>query len=115
MSTCETLFRCGGGSSRGEVTADGRDASGTRNRSRRQERDDGAGSERTQGMKANELREMSDEQLEATAQDAAKNLFRFRIKSQTEQLRVPSEQQANRKLIARIKTIQTERRQGRTG
>ena len=60
-------------------------------------------------MKATELREMSDEQLQATATDAARNLFRYRIKAQTEQLRVPSEKKANRRLIARIKTIQRER------
>ncbi|MCA9105991.1 MAG: 50S ribosomal protein L29 [Pirellulaceae bacterium] len=60
-------------------------------------------------MKANELREMSDEQLEATLKDAAVGLFRYRIKAQTEQLRVPSEKKAQRRLIARIKTIQHER------
>lgn len=61
-------------------------------------------------MKAAELREMSDEQLEATGRDAAVSLFRYRIKAQTEQLRVPSERKANRRLIARIKTIQRERK-----
>jgi len=65
-------------------------------------------------MKANELREMSDDQLEATARDAAQTLFRFRVKSQTEQLRVPSEQLKNRRMIARIRTILTERQMQRT-
>ncbi len=61
-------------------------------------------------MKADELREMSDEQLQATLRDASSNLFRFKIKAQTERLNVPSEQRRNRRLIARIKTIQGERR-----
>ncbi|QDV64634.1 MULTISPECIES: 50S ribosomal protein L29 [Crateriforma] len=57
-----------------------------------------------------ELREMSDEQLEATAKEAAETLFRLRFQSQSERLNTPSEMKKNRRLIARIKTIQTERR-----
>ncbi|MEM6690721.1 MAG: 50S ribosomal protein L29 [Planctomycetota bacterium] len=57
----------------------------------------------------NELREMSDEQLEATCKDAAETLFRLRFQSQSERLNTPSELRKNRRLIARIKTIQTER------
>ena len=60
-------------------------------------------------MKMNELREMSDEQLELTANDAAQQLFRLRVKSQTEKMDTPSENRRNRKLIARIRTLQTER------
>lgn len=56
-----------------------------------------------------ELREMSDEQLVATADDAAQTLFRLRFQSQSERLNTPSEIRKNRRLIARIKTIQTER------
>ena len=41
--------------------------------------------------KAAELREMSDEQLRLTLKEAAENLFRLRIKSQTERLDAPSE------------------------
>jgi large subunit ribosomal protein L29 len=59
--------------------------------------------------KASELREMSDEQLRLTAKEAAENLFRLRIKAQTERLDAPSELKKNRRLIARIKTIQTQR------
>ena len=60
-------------------------------------------------MKISELREMSDEQLELTAQDAANQLFRLRVKAQTEKLEAPSETRRNRKLIARVRTLQTER------
>jgi large subunit ribosomal protein L29 len=60
-------------------------------------------------MKAGELREMSDDQLQATMKDAADNLFRLRIKSQTERLNTPSEIRRNRRLLARILTIQHER------
>ncbi len=56
-----------------------------------------------------ELREMSDEQLEATANEAAGELFRLRFQSQSERLNTPSDIRKNRRLIARIKTIQTER------
>jgi large subunit ribosomal protein L29 len=59
--------------------------------------------------KASELREMSDEQLRLTLKESAENLFRLRIKSQTERLDAPSELKKNRRLIARVKTIQTQR------
>jgi large subunit ribosomal protein L29 len=58
---------------------------------------------------AKELREMSDEQLGLTLKDAAEHLFRLRIQSQTERLDAPTELRANRRLIARVRTIQTER------
>ncbi len=58
---------------------------------------------------AKELREMSDEQLALTLADAADQLFRLRIQSQTERLDAPTELRLNRRLIARAKTIQTER------
>ena len=60
-------------------------------------------------MDAKELRDMSDEQLVATLNDTAKHLFRLRIQSQTERLDTPTELRRNRRLIARIKTIQRER------
>lgn len=56
-----------------------------------------------------ELREMSDEHLVATAKEAAQTLFRLRFQSQSERLNTPSEIRKNRRLIARIKTIQRER------
>ncbi|MCC9644214.1 50S ribosomal protein L29 [Rhodopirellula sp. JC740] len=59
--------------------------------------------------KLTELREMSDEQLQATATEAAESLFRLRFQSQSERLNTPSEIKKNRKTIARVKTIQTER------
>jgi large subunit ribosomal protein L29 len=59
--------------------------------------------------KANELREMSDEQLVLTLQEAAENLFRMRIQAQTERLTASSELRKQRRLIARVKTIQSQR------
>jgi large subunit ribosomal protein L29 len=59
--------------------------------------------------KANELREMSDEQLSLTLKDAVENLFRMRIQAQTERLDAPSELRKTRRLVARVKTIQTQR------
>lgn len=60
-------------------------------------------------MHISELRDMGDEQLEVTLRETSQTLFRLRIQSQTERLDVPSELRRNRKLIAQIKTIQTER------
>ncbi len=60
-------------------------------------------------MDAKELREMSDEQLELTIKDASQALFRLRMQSQTERLDAPTKLRENRRLIARCKTIQTER------
>ena len=59
--------------------------------------------------KATELRDMSSEQLELTLKDAAASLFRLRIQAQTERLDAPTELRKNRRLIARIKTIQRQR------
>ena len=64
---------------------------------------------------ASELRDMSDEQLDLSLKEAADNLFRLRIQSQTERLDAPSELRKQRRLIARIKTIQTERAKAAIG
>lgn len=66
-------------------------------------------------MDIKELREMSDEQLELTAKDAANQLFRLRVKAQTEKLESPSENRRNRRLIARVRTLQTERAKQKSG
>ena len=60
-------------------------------------------------MKVAELRDMSDEQLGLTLKDARESLFRLRIQAQTERLDAPSELRRQRRLIARVKTIQRER------
>ncbi|MCC9607498.1 50S ribosomal protein L29 [Blastopirellula sp. JC732] len=60
-------------------------------------------------MNANELREMSDDQLVATLKDAAESIFRLKMQAQTERLDAPTELRRRRRLIARIKTIQNER------
>ena len=59
--------------------------------------------------KLTELRDMSDEQLGLTLKEANENLFRLKIQSQTEKLDAPSELRRNRRLVARIKTLQTQR------
>ncbi len=59
--------------------------------------------------KAAELREMSDEQIMLTVRESMDNLFRLRLKAQTERLDAPSELRKQRRLIARLKTIQGER------
>jgi large subunit ribosomal protein L29 len=64
--------------------------------------------------KASELREMSDEQLTLTLNETTKNLFHLRLQAQTERLDAPSELRKQRRTIARIKTILTERAAKRT-
>jgi len=58
---------------------------------------------------ASELRDMSDEQLELTLKEAKENLFRFHIQAQTDRLDAPSELRRYRRMVARVKTIQTQR------
>ncbi|MDZ4850013.1 MAG: 50S ribosomal protein L29 [Pirellulaceae bacterium] len=60
-------------------------------------------------MKIRDLREMSDEQLELTARDAAETMFRLRIQSETERMDVPTQLRRNRRLIAQVRTLQTQR------
>ena len=60
-------------------------------------------------MKASELREMSDEHLQLTVKETAESLFKLRIQAQTERLNAPSELRKHRRLLARVKTIQTQR------
>lgn len=60
-------------------------------------------------MKTSELRDMSDEQLGLTLKETVEHLFRLRIQAETERLDAPSELRHNRRLVARIKTVQRER------
>ena len=56
-------------------------------------------------MKTEELRQMSDEQLELTLKETCDRLLRLRLQSQTERLDAPSELRKSRRLVARIKTL----------
>lgn len=61
------------------------------------------------GLKTEELRQMSDEQLDLTLKDTIKQLFQLRIQSATERVETPSEIRKARRDVARIRTIQRER------
>jgi large subunit ribosomal protein L29 len=61
-------------------------------------------------MKASELREMSDDHLALTLTETNGNLFHLRLQAQTERLDAPSELRKQRRTIARIKTIQNQRK-----
>jgi len=61
--------------------------------------------------RAAELRDMSDEQLAMTLKETREQLFRLRLQAQTERLDAPSELRKQRRLIARIKTLQGQRLQ----
>ncbi|MGH7200547.1 MAG: 50S ribosomal protein L29 [Planctomycetaceae bacterium] len=58
---------------------------------------------------AGELREMSDEQLQATLEQTRGELFRLRFQSATEKLDAPSNITKLRREVARIQTILRER------
>lgn len=60
-------------------------------------------------MKASELREMSDDQLEHELRETQRNLFRLRFQAATERLDAPTNLQHLRRTIARINTILRER------
>lgn len=60
--------------------------------------------------KAQELRELSDEQLEVELKETQQELFRLRFQASTEKLDAPSNLRKLRRTIARIKTLQHERR-----
>ena len=66
-------------------------------------------------MKAEEFRQMSDEQLDLTLKETVKNLFHLRFQSATDRLETPSEINKAKRDVARIKTILLERQQGIRG
>jgi large subunit ribosomal protein L29 len=59
--------------------------------------------------KASEIRDMSSDQLRLLLKETTEHLFRLRLQAQTERLDAPSELRKNRRLIARIKTVQRQR------
>jgi large subunit ribosomal protein L29 len=61
-------------------------------------------------MKPAEYRGMSEEQLELTRKDVVKNIFHLRFQSATDRLETPSEIKKARRELARILTIQRERK-----
>ena len=66
-------------------------------------------------MKSEDLRQMSDEQLDLTLKETIKNLFHLRFQSATDRLETPSELQRAKREVARIKTILRERQMGTRG
>ena len=60
-------------------------------------------------MRAKELRDLSDQELEVKERELREALFRFRLRRGTNQLESPAAMIQTRREIARIKTIQGER------
>lgn len=60
-------------------------------------------------MKADELRELSDSELEKKARDLKEELFNLRFQNITGQLENPIRLRQVRRELARVKTIQRER------
>ncbi len=59
--------------------------------------------------KAKELREMSDDQLEFSLQEAKQSLFNLKFQASTEKLDAPSNLKKTRREIARLNTVLRER------
>jgi large subunit ribosomal protein L29 len=62
-------------------------------------------------MKIKELREMSNDELIARRQELRRETFNLRLRQQTGALEKPSVLRENRREVARIETILTERKQ----
>ncbi len=60
-------------------------------------------------MKAEEMRNMSDDQLALTLVETEKHLFQLRFQSATDRLETPSEIKKAKHDIARVKTLQRQR------
>jgi len=60
-------------------------------------------------LRADGLRELSDEQLSFSLKEAQESLFKLRFQSSSEKLDNPSNLRKLRRQIARIKTIEHER------
>jgi len=60
-------------------------------------------------MKIKELRDMSSEHLGLVLKDARDKLFRLRLQARMERLDSPSELKKNKKIIARVLSLQKER------
>ena len=61
-------------------------------------------------MRASELRDMSDQELDLKEEELRENVFRFRLRRGMGQLDNSGSLQQARRDIARVKTIQAERR-----
>lgn len=59
--------------------------------------------------KATQVRELSDDQLQAELKQTQRDLFDLRFRASTEKLDAPSNLKRLRRSIARIKTVQRER------
>lgn len=64
-------------------------------------------------MKARDLRQESNEQLDLILKETQIKLFRLRLQSETEKLKAASDIRVSKTLIARVKTIQRLRQLGR--
>lgn len=65
-------------------------------------------------MRAEEIRELSADEIKAKVADLEEERFRLRFRSATEQLENPLRLRTIRKDIARLKTVLTERERGET-
>jgi large subunit ribosomal protein L29 len=66
-------------------------------------------------MRIKELRELSNDELIARRRELRKDAFNLRLQQQTGALEKPSVIRTNRREVARIETILTQRAQGRSG
>jgi large subunit ribosomal protein L29 len=65
-------------------------------------------------LKAKQVRELTDEELEVRLRDTRKELFNLRFQHATGQLDNPHKLNATRREISRLLTMQSERKRERT-
>jgi large subunit ribosomal protein L29 len=66
-------------------------------------------------MTTEELRELSDEQMDLQLKETVKNLFHLRFQSATDRLETPSEINRAKREVARLMTVKRERELGIRG
>ncbi len=67
------------------------------------------------GMKAEELRELSVDELEAKERDLEDQVFRLRIQKSMGTLEAPNKVRFTRRNLARVKTVLREKRSAEAG
>jgi len=66
-------------------------------------------------MQAKEIRELTGEEIRQKERDLAEELFRLRLRKSMGQLDNPMRVRSLRRDVARLKTVQSQRAQGKTG
>lgn len=63
-------------------------------------------------MKSSEMRDLTPEELRHEYEETARELFNLRVQQATEQLEKPSRLREVRRQVARMRTVENERKKG---